>query len=30
MAALVFAVARGDFKDFGFIGNEKFVEPDGE
>ena len=30
MAALMFAVARGDFKNFEFIGNEKFVELDGE
>jgi hypothetical protein len=30
LVAIQFATARGDFKNFGFIGNEKFVEPEGQ
>jgi len=30
LVAIRFAVARGDFKNFGFIGNEKLAEPEGE
>jgi len=28
LAVITFAVARGDFRNFGFIGNEKFAEPE--
>ena len=30
IAVILFATARGDFKGFGFIGNERFAEPEGE
>jgi hypothetical protein len=30
IAVISFAVARGDFKNFGFIGNEKLAEPEGQ
>jgi hypothetical protein len=30
LAVIMFATARGDFKDFGFIGNEAFAEPEGK
>jgi hypothetical protein len=29
IAVIMFAAARGDFKDFGFIGNERLAEPKG-